>query len=206
MWPPQRPFYYLTRAVSIPTSDPGKVVLPASCLPPAFCWVTLSGLGRGSNQLIIRRCKASCPEFCPVQKCTFYRQNSVTYITILSSFPTDVMWTVRSSIPISIPSQIAVDCKSVHFYRATEVPVGDDQLKHIELTRHLARTFNRKYGNFLPSPKSITGKNTVNYLIFYCLFHAWDIFKRCVVCTKRILVHLLVQPILRLNSLILENF
>ncbi len=30
-------FYYLTRAVSSPTSDLGKAILPASCLRPASC-------------------------------------------------------------------------------------------------------------------------------------------------------------------------
>lgn len=36
------------------------------------------------------------------------------------------------------------------FFRATHVPVGEDQLQHIQLTQHLARTFNSKYGNTFP--------------------------------------------------------
>jgi len=41
--------------------------------------------------------------------------------------------------------------------RATHVPVGDDQLKHIELARHLAKTYNNKYGHIFPLPEAITG-------------------------------------------------
>lgn len=37
------------------------------------------------------------------------------------------------------------------------VPVGEDQLPHIELTRHIARTFNGKYKPIFPMPKSKVG-------------------------------------------------
>ena len=42
--------------------------------------------------------------------------------------------------------------------RATDVPVGDDQVKHIELTRHLANKFNKNYGLFFPKPNAIVGR------------------------------------------------
>jgi tryptophanyl-tRNA synthetase len=37
------------------------------------------------------------------------------------------------------------------------VPVGDDQLPHIEQTRELARTFNRLFGNTFPVPEPLLG-------------------------------------------------
>jgi tryptophanyl-tRNA synthetase len=37
-------------------------------------------------------------------------------------------------------------------YRAHVVPVGEDQLPHIEITRELARKFNRLYGEVFPVP------------------------------------------------------
>lgn len=37
-------------------------------------------------------------------------------------------------------------------YRAHVVPVGEDQLPHIEITRELARKFNRVYGEVFPVP------------------------------------------------------
>jgi len=40
-------------------------------------------------------------------------------------------------------------------YKATSVPVGEDQLPHVELTREVARRFNRLYGDVFPEPKGL---------------------------------------------------
>ncbi len=40
-------------------------------------------------------------------------------------------------------------------YRANKVPVGEDQLPHIELTREIARRFNYLYGEVFPEPEPI---------------------------------------------------
>lgn len=40
-------------------------------------------------------------------------------------------------------------------YKAEGVPVGDDQVQHVELARDLARRFNSKYGETFPEPKAI---------------------------------------------------
>lgn len=39
-------------------------------------------------------------------------------------------------------------------YRANYVPVGQDQLPHIELTREIARKFNSLYGEIFPEPEA----------------------------------------------------
>ena len=38
-------------------------------------------------------------------------------------------------------------------YRATEVPVGDDQRQHVELMREIARRFNERFGEILVVPE-----------------------------------------------------
>jgi len=38
-------------------------------------------------------------------------------------------------------------------YKAEGVPVGEDQIQHVELTRILARRFNQKFENTFPEPK-----------------------------------------------------
>jgi tryptophanyl-tRNA synthetase len=38
-------------------------------------------------------------------------------------------------------------------YKATEVPVGEDQVQHIELTREVARRFNERFGETLVEPE-----------------------------------------------------
>jgi tryptophanyl-tRNA synthetase len=40
-------------------------------------------------------------------------------------------------------------------YKGSRVPVGEDQLPHIELTREVARRFNRLYGEVFPEPKGL---------------------------------------------------
>ncbi len=40
-------------------------------------------------------------------------------------------------------------------YKAEAVPVGEDQVQHLELTREIARRFNDKFGKTFPEPKSI---------------------------------------------------
>ncbi|XP_061493795.1 tryptophan--tRNA ligase, mitochondrial [Rhineura floridana] len=40
-------------------------------------------------------------------------------------------------------------------YKSTHVPVGEDQVLHLELTQDTARCFNRKFGIFFPVPKAI---------------------------------------------------
>jgi tryptophanyl-tRNA synthetase len=40
-------------------------------------------------------------------------------------------------------------------YKAQDVPVGEDQLPHIELTRETARRFNQIYGETFPEPKAL---------------------------------------------------
>jgi tryptophanyl-tRNA synthetase len=43
-------------------------------------------------------------------------------------------------------------------YQAHAVPVGEDQLPHLEITRELARRFNRIFGNVFPEPEPLVTK------------------------------------------------
>jgi tryptophanyl-tRNA synthetase len=43
-------------------------------------------------------------------------------------------------------------------YKANAVPVGEDQVPHIELTREVARRFNHLYANVFPEPQSLLTK------------------------------------------------
>jgi tryptophanyl-tRNA synthetase len=44
-------------------------------------------------------------------------------------------------------------------YKANCVPVGEDQLPHIELTREIARRFNQLYGEIFPEPEGLLSKS-----------------------------------------------
>ncbi|MCD5416970.1 tryptophan--tRNA ligase [Candidatus Bipolaricaulota bacterium] len=43
-------------------------------------------------------------------------------------------------------------------YRAQRVPVGEDQLQHLELSRRIARRFNSRFGDFFPEIEPLVGK------------------------------------------------
>lgn len=43
-------------------------------------------------------------------------------------------------------------------YKADVVPVGEDQIPHVELCREIARRFNYLYGTVFPEPKALIGK------------------------------------------------
>jgi tryptophanyl-tRNA synthetase len=46
----------------------------------------------------------------------------------------------------------------ITMYRATHVPVGEDQLAHIELSREVVRRFNSYYAEVFPEPQGIVTK------------------------------------------------
>ncbi len=50
---------------------------------------------------------------------------------------------------LNYPALMAAD---ILLYKAVIVPVGEDQLPHIELAREIARAFNNKYGETFPEP------------------------------------------------------
>jgi len=43
-------------------------------------------------------------------------------------------------------------------YRAHGVPVGEDQVQHLELSRRIARRFNGRFGELFPEPEPIVGR------------------------------------------------
>jgi tryptophanyl-tRNA synthetase len=57
-----------------------------------------------------------------------------------------------SGLMLTYPVHQAAD---ILFCRATAVPVGRDQLPHLELARSIARRFNRRYGAFFPEPEAL---------------------------------------------------
>ncbi len=56
---------------------------------------------------------------------------------------------------LTYPILMAAD---ILLHKANEVPVGDDQTQHLELTRNIADRFNNKFGNIFPIPEKTTGK------------------------------------------------
>ncbi len=59
---------------------------------------------------------------------------------------------------LTYPALMAAD---MLLYKPMHVPVGEDQLQHLELTRTLARKFNTRFGETFPEPKAFTNKEAL---------------------------------------------
>lgn len=64
----------------------------------------------------------------------------------------------RDNVNLGLLSYPALMAADILLYDAKFVPVGDDQSQHLELTRTLARKFNKKFGKTFPEPKTLFTK------------------------------------------------
>ncbi len=106
------------------------------------------------------------------QKCTIFRQSLVPHhseLNLILSMVTPVSWLERNPTYkdmldnieqrdlttfgfLGYPVLMAAD---IILYKATRVPVGHDQLPHLEITREIARRFNHLYGEVFPEPEAL---------------------------------------------------
>lgn len=60
----------------------------------------------------------------------------------------------RDFVSVGLFTYPALQAADILLYQADEVPVGDDQRQHIELTRDLAQRFNHRFGEVFTLPKA----------------------------------------------------
>ncbi|HEV3233474.1 MAG TPA: tryptophan--tRNA ligase [Candidatus Dormibacteraeota bacterium] len=103
------------------------------------------------------------------EKATIFVQSHVPEVTelhwILSS-TTPLGWLERvptfkekseqhpDNVNYALLGYPVLQAADILLYDAEKVPVGEDQLAHLELTREIARRFNHKYGPALKEPKA----------------------------------------------------
>ena len=64
----------------------------------------------------------------------------------------------RKSVPVAFFTYPVMQVANILLPRAHLVPVGEDQLPHIELTREVARRFNRQFQPVFPEPEGLVGR------------------------------------------------
>ena len=64
----------------------------------------------------------------------------------------------RKSVPVAFFNYPVMQVANILLLRAHLVPVGEDQLPHIELTREMARRFNRQFKDVFPEPDGLVGR------------------------------------------------
>lgn len=65
----------------------------------------------------------------------------------------------NNSIGLGIFSYPVLMACDIILYDTNEIPVGEDQVQHCELTRDLVRRFNNRYGKILVEPKAIVSND-----------------------------------------------
>ena len=66
--------------------------------------------------------------------------------------------TKGKSVPVAFYIYPVLQVANILLPRAHLVPVGEDQLPHIELTREMARRFNRAFKPIFPEPEALVGR------------------------------------------------
>ena len=64
----------------------------------------------------------------------------------------------KKFVSASLFTYPVLQAADILLYRADGVPVGEDQVQHLELSRRIARRFNARFGEFFPEPEPIVGK------------------------------------------------
>lgn len=64
----------------------------------------------------------------------------------------------RKPVPVAFYTYPVMQVANILMPRAHLVPVGEDQLPHIELTRETARRFNRRFKEVFPEPEALVGR------------------------------------------------
>lgn len=106
-------------------------------------------------------------------KCVIYQQSRVPQVTYLSTIFTNLVTVPRAQrvptlkdimhdLHIEQPSlgllnYPVLQAADILMVKANLVPVGKDQESHVEVTREIARDFNKLYGEVFPVPKALIG-------------------------------------------------
>ncbi len=105
------------------------------------------------------------------KQCVIFLQSAIkshAELHLLFSMITPLGWLERNPTYKDVKHELAakdlntygflgypvLQAADILIYRANAVPVGHDQLPHLELTREIARRFNHLYGDFFPEPEA----------------------------------------------------
>lgn len=106
------------------------------------------------------------------ERCVIFRQSDLlehAELALLFGMITPVPWLERNPTYKEQREQLSdrdlstygflgypvLQAADILLYRADLVPVGIDQVPHVELTREIARRFNHLYGEVLPEPQAL---------------------------------------------------
>lgn len=106
------------------------------------------------------------------ERCVIFRQSAIlehAELALLLGMLTPVSWLERNPTYKDQRQQLSgkdlstfgflgypvLQAADILLYKGARVPVGEDQVPHVELTRDIARRFNNYYGAVLPEPEAL---------------------------------------------------
>jgi len=134
-------------------------------------WADPSDIRESTEEMVLDWCAAGLDP----DVCTIYRQSDIPEVGELNlyfSMVTPMPWLERVPSYKEQKEQVTdKDLGNAGFFlypllmsaditivRADVVPVGEDQLPHLELTREIVRRFSNAYGDYLTEPQAIIAK------------------------------------------------
>lgn len=117
-------------------------MLSAGIDPEAATFYLQSGLGGSIHELYT----------------LFQSLISVPHLQRLPSLKDMVRDSGKQEMPFALLGYPILQAADILCVRAQMVPVGKDNLAHVEITREIARRFNAAYGETLPVPEALVGE------------------------------------------------
>lgn len=119
----------------------------------AACNYLACGLNPDKSILMIQSTVKCHTELCWILNC-------ITPLSWLERVPTFKEKTQQQeeNINTGLLDYAVLMTADIILYKAEAVPVGEDQLPHVELAREILRKFNSRFGETFPELKSIVGK------------------------------------------------
>ncbi|MDZ4180474.1 MAG: tryptophan--tRNA ligase [Coriobacteriia bacterium] len=134
-------------------------------------WADPSGIRTYTEEMVLDWCAAGLDP----EACTIYRQSDVPEVAELAMYftmVTPMSWLERVPSYKEQREQVTdkdlgnagfflyplLQAADITIVLADFVPVGEDQLPHLELTREIVRRFNNAYGEYLREPQAIIAK------------------------------------------------
>ncbi len=135
-------------------------------------WADPSNIARFTDEMVLDWCAAGLDP----NVATIYRQSDIPEVAELNLYfamVTPMTWLERVPTYKEQRAQITdKDLGNVGFFqypmlmaadiamlKSDLVPVGEDQLPHLELTREIVRRFNNAFGQYLVEPKAVISKD-----------------------------------------------
>lgn len=118
------------------------------------CFYLAAGLDPNKNTLFLQSDVSTHAEMNAIMQNYLYMGE----LSRMTQFKDKSAKMEKNAIGLGLFAYPVLMASDIILYDADIIPVGEDQVQHIELTRDLVHRFNNRYGDVLVMPKAVTPK------------------------------------------------